>query len=105
MIELGTLSFLVPFESFSHILDFETELIDIAQGGWETQAFCRVGGGQAEYHRSVQMVLKMHVKATESSPESLTLGKFFPFNMLQSKKMTGTLLAAPSLEMGNLIHA
>lgn len=78
----------------------------MVQDGWETQAFWRVTGGQAEYHRIVQVALKMHVKATESSPESLILGNVFTFDMLlQSKKMTGTLLAAPSLERGNMIRA
>lgn len=74
----------------------------MAQDRWETQAFWRVAGGQAVYHRILQMALKMHEKPTESSPESLILINSFAFNMLQFKKMTGTLLAVPSLETGNL---
>lgn len=96
---------MVPFESFSCILDFEMELVDMVQDRWETQAFWRVAGAQAVYHRILQMALKMHKKPTESSLESLNSINLFSFNMLQFKKMTGNLLAALSLEMGNLMHA
>jgi len=96
VIQLGTLWFLVPFESFSPILDFEMELVDTVQGGWEIQDFWKVAGGQAEYQGLVPLALKIHVKATESSPESLILGNFFAFNMLQSKKMTGFCWLLPA---------
>lgn len=80
------------------------KLTDMAQDGWETWTFHRVAGGQARYHRNVQMALELHVKATESRSKS-HFAKILYLQYAAIQENDRHSVAASSLEMGNLIRA
>lgn len=80
------------------------KLTDMVQDEWETWTFHRVAGGQARYHRNVQMALELHVKATESRSKS-HFAKILYLQYAAIQENDRHSVAASSLEMGNLICA